>query len=151
VPYFSVAEGLPSDSKVACESAIVSQGICQPASKSLSTLPVRCTSDKDCRATDGTLSQCYCAGASLNLAFCSLHYSDYPVKEYLAAVHDGAQEKSSALLLKVVHFAQLQVEETCARDYLTELKDFKNQLEWSQLCSGVTYSFLVALALLNLI
>jgi hypothetical protein len=151
VPYFSVAEGLPSDSKVACESAIVGQGICQPASKSVSALPVRCTSDDDCKATDGALSQCYCAGTSLNLAFCSLHYSDYPVKEYLAAVHDGAKEKSAALLLKVVHFAHLQVGDTCARDYLTELKDLKNQLEWAVLCSGTTYSFIVALALLILI
>lgn len=149
VPYFSVKSGEPADSKVACKSAIISQGICQPPSESVSMLPVKCSSDEDCLGSDGVNSSCYCAG--LGLGFCSLHSSDLPVKEYLASVHNGEKEKSAALLLKVVHYAQLQSEDTCLKEHLLEFKELERRLEWSERCAALAYSFISVLALVTLL
>jgi len=148
VPYFSVETGQAAESKVACASVILSQGICQPKSETLGSLPIMCRSDDDCKGSDDTLTSCYCAGGGL--AFCALHASDKPVKEYLAAVHDGLQEKSAALLLKVIHYPQIQAIGTCADDHLMEFKELAKNLEWYERCAALAFSFISILAVLSL-
>jgi hypothetical protein len=92
-PYFSVEQGQPANSSLACASAIVLDGICQPSQKTNGLMPKACDSDKDCLASDGvTPGTCSCVFDLNGLSYCKLHRSDPDMVNLLVAAHEGKND-----------------------------------------------------------
>ncbi|CAG9319690.1 unnamed protein product [Blepharisma stoltei] len=146
IEYFSVDAGKPADSKLACSSAIVSDGVCSVPSATISDeLPKKCHSDDDCKATDETSGECVCVPNSRGDRYCKLHDSDEPVKDYLAAVNDGRIERSRYLLYYELNFPVIEKAESCYFKDAEELIKFKQLKKWANKCSA---SYLVVIGLL---
>jgi hypothetical protein len=137
VEYFSVLDGGLSDSRIACMSAIVKRGICAPEVKSKTALPISCTTDDDCQATDQSFGTCNCAFSNQTTGYCSLHPSDEPVKKVLIALHDGKVELASYLHKRLATFPRAEMAEECVRHHDESLKSMETLKEWSGRCWSV--------------
>jgi len=136
VKYFKVADGEAADSKLACKSAIVKDGVCQPASESVGDLPIKCSKNTDCTATDGTIGQCVCVPNKKGSSYCKLHLSDSIVKEALAASNDGFVEHAAYLLAKSMNYPIPKKAADCYFDEANELVDYTRVKKWDSKCTS---------------
>ncbi|CAG9321116.1 unnamed protein product [Blepharisma stoltei] len=149
VEYFTVDSGNSADSKLACSSAKLSNGICSESSATTgSDLPKLCESDDDCIASDGAKGECICVPNSRREKYCRLHDSDEPVKNYLAAANDGRIESSSFLLYYELNYPIIERAEPCYFKDTQELIKFKQLKKWANKCSA---SYLALIGLLIII
>jgi len=133
--YFTVEIGRPADSKLACQSAILTDGICMIPSATISDdLPKKCKVDDDCTATDGAAGECVCVPNGRGQKYCKLHSSDQPVKDYLAAVNDGKIEKSKFLLYYELNYQVIEKAESCYFKDAKELVKYKKLKKWANKC-----------------
>lgn len=137
VQHFSVQEGGLSDSRIACESAVVKRGRCVQEIRSKSALPVSCITDDDCQATDQSFGTCNCAFSNQTTGFCSLHPSDEPIKRLLVALHDGKTEQAAYLHKRVMTFPRAELAEECVRRHDAGLKYMEVMKDWSERCWGL--------------
>lgn len=128
VEYFSVLDGSSSDSNLACRSAIVKNGVCQPKQ---ATVVVddddenesddededdddfdgikECTSDSDCTASDGvTPGSCVCGYNKDGKAYCLPHRSDEISKKLLAASYEWDFGKMAYVVHKYNNYVLLK-------------------------------------------
>lgn len=90
ISYFSIDDGMSAETNLACKSAIIFNGTCQPAQKTVGALPKVCSSDEDCLASDGvTAGTCSCVFDELGQSYCKLHRSDPDVLNLLVYSHEG--------------------------------------------------------------
>lgn len=145
---FTVPKGGKADSRVACVSGRLKNGECLPASKSIGLLPVKCSSDADCRGTDGTNATCVCGASPSGQAYCSLHPSDDLVLEYLDAVHDREVEMIPRLQYEVLHYPRLQDPQTCFEEHVIELEKFELLKQRETRCLSDGWRVLLSLGVL---
>lgn len=149
IEYFTVDAGKPADSRLACTSGIVQDGICAVPSATVSEdLPKKCKTNDDCTATDGATGECVCVPNGRGSSYCKLHKSDGPVKEYLAAVHDGRIERSRLLLYHTLNYPIIEKAESCYFKDAKELIDYKRLKKWANKCAGeilVVIGFILSL------
>jgi len=137
IEYFTVDAGKPADSRLACSSAIVADGVCSVASATVSDdLPKKCSADEDCAATDGAAGECVCVPNGRGSSYCKLHISDEPVKDYLAAANDGRIERSKLLLYHSLNYPIIEKAESCYFKDAHELIKYKRLKKWANKCSA---------------
>lgn len=148
---FTIESGAIADSRVACISGRVKNGICQPVSKSIGLLPVKCSTSSDCTGTDGTNATCVCGASASGQAYCSLHPSDDLMLEYLDAVHDREVELIPRLQYEVLHYPELQDPQSCFLEHVVELEKFEVLKDRETRCLSSSWRFLLPLLLLSLL
>ena len=137
VRHFSVQAGSLSDSRLACMSAVVKRGLCAAEVKSKAAVPIACTRDDDCQATDQSFGTCNCAFSNQATGYCSLHPSDEPVKRVLVALHDGKVELAAYLHKRLATFPRAEMAEECVRRHDAGLKAVEVLKDWSARCLGL--------------
>ena len=138
--YFTVPAGEAAASRIACQSAHISDGICLPIAESITPIPVQCSDKSDCQATDGSFSECICGRNAHRQKFCALHPSDMPVKLYLEAVHNEFMDSTGLVMLEMVHYPILQEPEDCFLEVAQEFLELKSMQELSTRCFSVLLS-----------
>lgn len=143
--YFTVPAGEAASSKLACQSARIADGICLPLAESIAPIPVQCSDDSDCQATDGSFSECMCGRNAQRQKFCALHPSDAPVKLFLETVHNEFMDTTGLVMMEMVHYPILQQPEDCFFEAAQEFIELKAMQELSARCASVllTASFLL--------
>lgn len=111
VSHFSVLDGSPSSSAVACASGIVFNGTCQAAELTNGAIPKVCTSDNDCLAADNkTQGTCVCGASKEGTAYCLAHRSDSLSLKQLASTYNGNYDEVAYYTYKLSYFYLLQSE-----------------------------------------
>lgn len=141
VSQFSVLDGFPSNSGVACVSGIVFNGTCQPAELTNGAIPKVCTSDNDCLAADNkTQGTCVCGASQEGTAYCLAHRSDSLSLKQLASTFNGNYEEIAYYTYKLSYFYLLKSEiaitlnEDCL-DEGVEIEYFEDLEENFEFCS----------------
>lgn len=135
--YFTVPAGESASSRIACQSALIADGVCLPLAESIAPIPVQCKDKSDCQATDGSFSECVCARNSYKQKFCALHPSDPPVKLYLEAVHNEFLDSTGLVMLEMIHYPLFQEPEDCFLSTAEEFIELTRMQELSARCSSL--------------
>ena len=138
-----MAEGAAADSNIACASAIVSAGVCQPkqATAVISTDDTddtdedfdsikECTLDSDCMASDGiTAGTCVCGYNKDGKAYCLPHRSDEISKKLLVASYEWNYEKMAYYVDKYNNYVLIKNLEINEADDTQDCLDDASEVE----------------------
>lgn len=134
--YFTVPAGKPATHALACESGILKDKECQPASKSKVPLPAPCKVDDDCVSTSGEKGKCECALNSTGQKYCSLFASDQPNLDAKASVHDGFRYQSMVKMERVSQWPVLEDYGKCLEDNHLGLIKYAKLKEAAEKCGA---------------
>ena len=145
ISYFSIDDGMSAETNLACKSAIVFNGTCQPAQKTNGALPKVCLSDSDCLASDGvTIGTCSCVFDELGQSYCKLHRSDPDMLNLLMYSHEGKNNLTRFYTNLVNLYPVHLFAEKCFVDGNKEIKELR-QANHTELFEGATLvGFIVA-------
>ena len=122
IRYFSLKVGEKADHMIACESAILKNGVCMPESKTIGNPGKSCEDNEDCRASDGQDGLCVCAPNTSGVSFCKFHISDFPTKQALASRLNGYISEWRLLMFEVMVYPIVQHSLSCYEYDSMELK-----------------------------
>lgn len=116
VPIGSISIGNTSDTQWACDGFTldVSLQTCLKPPKSVGKLPVQCSSDADCVATDGSLGECVCGLNPHGRRYCNLHRGDEIMQNYLQAAASKDIKRLRWSYYEAIHYPLLQDNPNCA-------------------------------------
>ena len=150
VKHFSVKKGDPSDSKVACETGMLKDGVCSEGAYTVGSIPKKCQKHSDCEASNSQLGECVCIPNKEGDSYCKLHQSDSIWVEYLSAEYDGIIPLRDYRLNRAIHYPKFELVEECFKDSL-EYRELKMLEEYAEKCFSVLVGVSASLLTISLI
>ena len=134
VQMFSLEVADEADTKTACKSARIRDGVCQKESITLGELPKACVADSDCTSSIGIEGECVCAANPEGQAYCALHESDEPVKKYLNAVRNVEREEAAMRAWKMIYYPLIKGTKDCWDHVIQEVVEYESKDEIYEKC-----------------
>ena len=140
---FYIEDGSPADTRIACKSGMIKDGVCLPSVTTNSdSLPKPCKTDEDCLASDNKTSGiCSCLGPAGS--FCELHDSDKLNLDFLQATFESRLVESEHLFNRIISYPVYEISYNWSDHYKGSKELYPIYQSSALLLSTITFILLV--------